>query len=93
MLQERQFGVMIINGPQHPQPLAVVPITQAGRWRSVSWGSSLQMAFNTFNHLQPYRLPKLDDRERQLGLTTTNGLQVLNHFQPCWLSKLHARGV
>ena len=35
------------------------------------------MDFKSSYHLQPCRLPKQDAKERQLGVTTTNGLQVL----------------
>jgi len=61
-LEESQLGFMTTNGLRHIQPLATVPLMQAGRQRSVSWGSRLQMAFQSSNHLQPCWLPKLDAR-------------------------------
>jgi len=41
-------------------PPTVVPVIQAGRWRGVSRGSRLQMAFKSSYYLQPCQLPKLD---------------------------------
>ena len=37
-----------------------MPVTQAGRWRGVSWGLRLQIAFRPSYHLQLCRLSKLD---------------------------------
>uniref|UniRef100_A0A7C9DAR0 Uncharacterized protein n=1 Tax=Opuntia streptacantha TaxID=393608 RepID=A0A7C9DAR0_OPUST len=48
-------------------PLAVVPATQAGRCRTVSCGSPLQMAFKPSYHLQPCRLPRPDAIEPSVG--------------------------
>ena len=62
------MGATTTNGLQVLQPLATVSATQAGRWKSVSWGSLLQMAFKSSNHLQLCRLPKLDAGGASVGV-------------------------
>jgi len=106
MLVERQLGVTTANGLQVHLSLAVVPVTQAGRWKGINWVLRLQMAFKSSHRFQPCWLPKLDaegasigvhdykwpssppttyshadypswmSEGHQLGITTTNGLQV-----------------
>ena len=74
MQEGRQLGVMTTNDLQVLLPLAAVPITQAGRWRGVSWGSRLQMAFNPPTTCIRAGYPSWTLEGRQLGVTTTNGL-------------------
>jgi len=71
-----QLGVTTTNGLQVFLSLATVLVTQAGRWRTVSWGSRLQVAFKSSYHWQLCPLPKLNTRAASVGVTTTNGLQV-----------------
>jgi len=87
------LGVTTTNGLQVLLPLAAVMVTQAGRRRGVSWGSQLQMAFQSTYHLQPCRLPKLDAGGASVGGSRLQmAFESSYHLQPCRLPKMDIGG-